>query len=76
MSSRPCLEVYRAIEKAHAEHVEALKDVEGLTLTTVFQPMSSLAMQISANSPLGLEPVGQQCTSFPPPMSPCGFGRG
>ncbi|RAK71049.1 FAD-binding oxidoreductase [Aspergillus fijiensis CBS 313.89] len=60
MSSRPCLEVYRAIEKAHAEHVEALKDVEGLTLTTVFQPMSSLAMQISANSPLGLEPVGQQ----------------
>ncbi|PYH45989.1 FAD-binding oxidoreductase [Aspergillus saccharolyticus JOP 1030-1] len=60
MSSRPDINVYRAIQKAHAEQAEALKEVEGLTLTAVIQPMSSLAMQVSANSPLGLEMVGQQ----------------
>ncbi|KAL2797152.1 hypothetical protein BJX66DRAFT_298295 [Aspergillus keveii] len=60
MSSRPSLEVYKAIEQARAEQVAALADVEGLVLTTVFQPMSSLAMKQSAESPLGLEPVGQQ----------------
>lgn len=65
MSSRPSLEVYKAIEQAHAEQAEALKDVEGIALTTVIQPMSSLAMRESlknGGSPLGLEPVGQQCT--------------
>ncbi|KAL3463406.1 hypothetical protein BJX64DRAFT_120493 [Aspergillus heterothallicus] len=60
MSSRPSLEVYQAIEHARAEQVAALADVEGVILTTVFQPMSSLAMKRSAESPLGLEPVGQQ----------------
>ncbi|PYI06881.1 6-hydroxy-D-nicotine oxidase [Aspergillus sclerotiicarbonarius CBS 121057] len=63
MSSRPSIEVYEAIERAHAEQAEALKDVEGIALTTVIQPMSSLAMQQTlknGGSPLGLEPVGQQ----------------
>ncbi|GKZ26172.1 hypothetical protein AbraIFM66951_010044 [Aspergillus brasiliensis] len=63
MSSRPSLEVYEAIEQAHAEQAEALKDVEGIALTTVIQPMSSLAMRETlknGGSPLGLEPVGQQ----------------
>ncbi|PWY81204.1 6-hydroxy-D-nicotine oxidase [Aspergillus eucalypticola CBS 122712] len=63
MSSRPSLEVYKAIEQAHAEQAEALKDVEGIALTTVIQPMSSFAMRESlknGGSPLGLEPVGQQ----------------
>jgi hypothetical protein len=67
MSSRPSLEVYKAIEQARAEQVAALAEVEGLVLTTVFQPMSSLAMKQSAESPLGLEPVGQQCTFTLPP---------
>ncbi|KAL2802687.1 hypothetical protein BJX63DRAFT_414200 [Aspergillus granulosus] len=60
MSSHPSLEVYKAIEQARAEQVAALADVQGVVLTTVFQPMSSLAMKQSAKSPLGLEPVGQQ----------------
>lgn len=68
MSSRPSLEVYKAIEQAHAEQAEALKDVEGIALTTVIQPMSSLAMRETlknGGTPLGLEPVGQQCTYTP-----------
>ncbi|RAQ65178.1 hypothetical protein COH20_006906 [Aspergillus flavus] len=60
MASLPSLEVYRAIEKTHAEQVDVLKDVEGLTLTTVIQPMSSSAMKATLKSPLGLSPVGQQ----------------
>ncbi|GLA55317.1 hypothetical protein AnigIFM63604_001964 [Aspergillus niger] len=63
MSSRPSLEVYKAIEQAHAEQAESLKDVEGIALTTVIQPMSSLAMRETlknGGTPLGLEPVGQQ----------------
>ncbi|GMF77896.1 unnamed protein product [Aspergillus oryzae] len=56
----PSLEVYRAIEKTHAEQVDVLKDVEGLTLTTVIQPMSSSAMKATLKSPLGLSSVGQQ----------------
>ena len=65
MSSRPCLELYEATEKVRREQEEALNDVEGLVLTNVFQPMSSLAMkesQKNGGTPLGLEPVGQQCT--------------
>lgn len=68
MASLPSLEVYRAIEKTHAEQVDVLKDVEGLTLTTVIQPMSSSAMKATLKSPLGLSSVGQQCTS-PLPLS-------
>ncbi|KAL2821356.1 FAD-binding domain-containing protein [Aspergillus cavernicola] len=60
MSSRPSIEVYKAIENARAEQVLALQDLKNVTLTTVFQPMSSLAMKQSASSPLGLEPAGQQ----------------
>ncbi|OOF95298.1 hypothetical protein ASPCADRAFT_147461 [Aspergillus carbonarius ITEM 5010] len=63
MSSRPCLELYEATEKVRREQEEALNDVEGLVLTNVFQPMSSLAMkesQKNGGTPLGLEPVGQQ----------------
>ncbi|PYH98599.1 6-hydroxy-D-nicotine oxidase [Aspergillus ellipticus CBS 707.79] len=63
MSSRPSVEVYRAIEKAHAEQAELLKDVEGLVLTSVIQPKSSLAIKQTlknGGSPLGLEPVGQK----------------
>ena len=64
MSSRPCLELYEATEKVRREQQEALSDVEGLVLTNVFQPMSSLAMkqsQKNGGTPLGLEAVGQQC---------------
>ncbi|KJK68503.1 FAD binding domain protein [Aspergillus parasiticus SU-1] len=60
MTSLPSLEVYRAIVKTHAEQVDVLEDVEGLTLTTVIQPMSSSAMKATLKSPLGLSPVGQQ----------------
>ncbi|KAB8255519.1 hypothetical protein BDV32DRAFT_161887 [Aspergillus pseudonomiae] len=60
MTSLPSLDVYRAIEKTHAEQVNVLKDVEGITLTTVIQPMSSSAMKATLQSPLGLTPVGQQ----------------
>ncbi|OJI96570.1 hypothetical protein ASPVEDRAFT_35958 [Aspergillus versicolor CBS 583.65] len=60
MSSRPSLTVYKAIEEARREQLSALADLEDVVLTTVFQPMSSLAMKQSANSPLGLDPVGQQ----------------
>ncbi|KAE8374065.1 hypothetical protein BDV26DRAFT_296330 [Aspergillus bertholletiae] len=60
MTSLPSLDVYKAIEKTHAEQVDLLKDVEGLTLTTVIQPMSSSAMKATFNSPLGLTPAGQQ----------------
>ncbi|KAL4918277.1 hypothetical protein BDW62DRAFT_210562 [Aspergillus aurantiobrunneus] len=60
MSSRPSPNVYKAIEQALQEQLAALSDVEGVVLTNVFQPMSSLAMKQSANSPLGLNPVGQQ----------------
>ncbi|OOG00783.1 hypothetical protein ASPCADRAFT_511678 [Aspergillus carbonarius ITEM 5010] len=63
MSSRPSIEVYEAIEHAHAEQAEALKDVEGIVFTDVIQPMSSLAMQQTLKNggiPLGSEPVGQQ----------------
>ncbi|OJJ62434.1 hypothetical protein ASPSYDRAFT_142902 [Aspergillus sydowii CBS 593.65] len=60
MSSRPSLTVYNAIEEARQEQLAALADLEGVVLTNVFQPMSSLAMKQSANSPLGLDPVGQQ----------------
>lgn len=62
MSSRPSPAVYKAIEEARQEQLVALTDLEDVILTTVFQPMSSLAMKQSANSPLGLDPVGQQCT--------------
>lgn len=64
MTSLPSLDVYRAIGKTHAEQVDILKDVEGLTLTAVIQPMSSSAMKATLQSPLGLTPVGQQCTSL------------
>ncbi|GAB1206531.1 hypothetical protein APSETT445_005221 [Aspergillus pseudonomiae] len=60
MTSLPSLDVYRAIEKTHAEQVNVLKDVEGITLTTVIQPMPSSAMKATLQSPLGLTPVGQQ----------------
>ncbi|GKZ16881.1 hypothetical protein AbraIFM66951_006374 [Aspergillus brasiliensis] len=63
MSSLPCLELYEATEKVRREQQEALSDVEGLVLTNVFQPMSSLAMkesQKNGGTPLGLEAVGQQ----------------
>ncbi|KAI2845191.1 CAZyme family AA7 [Aspergillus niger] len=63
MSSRPCLELYEATEKVRREQQKALSDVEGLVLTNVFQPMSSLAMkqsQKNGGTPLGLEAVGQQ----------------
>lgn len=66
MSSRPSLTVYKAIEEARQEQLAALADLEGVVLTNVFQPMSSLAMKQSANSPLGLDPVGQQCTYIYP----------
>ncbi|GLB13082.1 hypothetical protein AtubIFM61612_000481 [Aspergillus tubingensis] len=68
MSSRPCLELYEATEKVRREQQEALSDVDGLVLTNVFQPMSSLAMkqsQKNGGTPLGLEAVGQQwCLSM------------
>ncbi|RDW70583.1 FAD-binding oxidoreductase [Aspergillus mulundensis] len=70
MSSRPSLKVYKAVEQARAEQAAALKGIEGLDITTVFQPMSSLAMKKSANTPLGLDPVGQQCAFFQPLPSP------
>ncbi|KAL4989543.1 hypothetical protein BDW68DRAFT_186378 [Aspergillus falconensis] len=60
MSSSPSLKLYKAIDEALAEQAAALHDVEGISITTVFQPVSSLAMQKSADSPLGLDPVGQQ----------------
>ncbi|KAL4886766.1 hypothetical protein BJY04DRAFT_213520 [Aspergillus karnatakaensis] len=58
-SARPSQAVYEAIEQARRDQVEALADLTNVTLTTTFQPMSSLAMTQSADSPLGLEPVGQ-----------------
>ncbi|KAL4907268.1 hypothetical protein BDW74DRAFT_176049 [Aspergillus multicolor] len=60
MSSRPSAKLYAAIEQARATQAAALSDIEGLDITTVFQPMSSLAMKKSADTPLGLDPVGQQ----------------
>ncbi|KAL4995934.1 hypothetical protein BDV10DRAFT_202734 [Aspergillus recurvatus] len=60
MSSHPSLKLYKAIDQARAEQTASLYDVEGIPITAVFQPMSSLAMQKSADSPLGLDPVGQQ----------------
>ncbi|KAL5339069.1 hypothetical protein BJX70DRAFT_364917 [Aspergillus crustosus] len=60
MSSRPSLAVYNAIQQARQEQVEALSDLQDVVLTTTFQPMSSLAMKKSAESPLGLDEVGQQ----------------
>lgn len=76
MSSRPSLTVYKAIEEARQEQLAALADLENVVLTNVFQPMSSLAMKQSAESPLGLDPVGQQCTfKLPFKLSPPASAR-
>ncbi|PWY77504.1 hypothetical protein BO70DRAFT_397790 [Aspergillus heteromorphus CBS 117.55] len=85
MSSRHSVAVYEAIEKAHAEQAELLKVVEGLALTSVIQSRLSLAMNQTlkhGGSTLGLEPVGQQCTSLYGGVSAlqvfelCGAGSG
>ncbi|KAL4798062.1 hypothetical protein BDV19DRAFT_397325 [Aspergillus venezuelensis] len=62
MSSLPSPSIYKAAEKARLEQTLALSAAGStdFVLTNVFQPMSSLAMKKSADSPLGLEPVGQQ----------------
>ncbi|KAE8149171.1 FAD-binding domain-containing protein [Aspergillus avenaceus] len=63
MTNMPSLEVYEAIETARMEQANALRDIEGLYLTTVIQPLSSHAITQSGRNggtPLGLEPVGQQ----------------
>ncbi|PYH88761.1 6-hydroxy-D-nicotine oxidase [Aspergillus ellipticus CBS 707.79] len=58
--TRSIYELVQGCRKTRQEQQAALSDVEGLVLTNVFQPMSSLAMEQSQGTPLGLEPVGQQ----------------
>ncbi|KAL4963818.1 FAD-binding oxidoreductase [Aspergillus stella-maris] len=62
MSSLPSPSILQAAEQARLEQTSALSaaGVTEFVLTNVFQPMSSLAMKKSADSPLGLKPVGQQ----------------
>ncbi|KAL4953731.1 hypothetical protein BDW69DRAFT_205651 [Aspergillus filifer] len=62
LSSLPSPNIYKAAEQARIEQTSALSaaGVMDFVLTNVFQPMSSLAMKKSADSPIGLEPVGQQ----------------
>ncbi|KAL4928580.1 FAD-binding oxidoreductase [Aspergillus undulatus] len=62
MSSIPSSNIYTAVEQARLEQTAALSaaGVSDFVLTNVFQPMSSLAMKKSEDSPLGLKPLGQQ----------------
>ncbi|KAL4941529.1 hypothetical protein BDV06DRAFT_212600 [Aspergillus oleicola] len=62
MSSLPSPSIYTAAEQARREQTSALTaaGVTDFVSTNVFQPMSSLAMKKSADSLLGLQPVGQQ----------------
>lgn len=65
MSSLPSLEVYQAAETARLEQVEALKDVEGVLLTMVIQPMASGAIkacEARGGTPMGLKAQNHQCT--------------
>jgi len=64
MSSLPDLEMYRAVEASRIEQVEALKDVEGIILTMVIQPIASSAIKASeakGGNPLGLIAQNHQC---------------
>jgi hypothetical protein len=64
MSSLPSLEVYQAAEKALQEQVEALKDLEGVALTLVIQPLASSAIRAAESrggNPMGLKAQNHQC---------------
>jgi len=72
MSSLPDLEMYHAVEAARIEELEALKDVEGIILTMVIQPIASGAVKASdakGGNPMGLVAQNHQCTSLPHPKS-------
>ncbi|RDW77834.1 hypothetical protein BP6252_05887 [Coleophoma cylindrospora] len=56
MSSLPDLDMYKATEACRLEQIEALKDVEGVILTMVLQPISSSV--ITASSAKGGNPLG------------------
>ncbi|OGM44466.1 hypothetical protein ABOM_006938 [Aspergillus bombycis] len=63
MTSQPSLEVYEAAERVRVEQTDALSDVEGLRLSSIIQPISSIGIKQSqrvGGNPLGLEEVGQQ----------------
>ncbi|KAB8274993.1 6-hydroxy-D-nicotine oxidase [Aspergillus minisclerotigenes] len=63
MSSQPSLEVYETAERVRMEQGNLLSDVEGLRISNVIQPMSSISIKQSrkvGRNPLGLEEVGQQ----------------
>ncbi|KAE8317971.1 hypothetical protein BDV41DRAFT_561147 [Aspergillus transmontanensis] len=63
MSSRPSLEVYETAERVRVEQGDLLSDVEGLGISNVIQPISSIGIKQSrkvGGNPLGLEEVSQQ----------------
>ncbi|PIG82786.1 hypothetical protein AARAC_005136 [Aspergillus arachidicola] len=63
MSSQPSLEVYETAERVRVEQCDLLSYVEGLRISNVIQPMSSISIKQSrrvGGNLLGLEEVGQQ----------------
>jgi hypothetical protein len=64
MSSLPDLKMYQAAEESRKEQIETLKDVEGIILTMVIQPMPSSiikAGEIKGGNPMGLTAQNHQC---------------
>ncbi|OCK73798.1 6-hydroxy-D-nicotine oxidase [Lepidopterella palustris CBS 459.81] len=56
MSSLPDLDMYKAVEACRIEQIEVLKNVEGIILTMVIQPIASNA--INASNANGGNPMG------------------
>lgn len=68
MSSLPDLDMYKAVEACRIEQNEVLKDVEGIILTMVIQPMASSAIkagEAKGGNPLGLVAQNHQCKFSP-----------
>lgn len=64
MSSLPDYEMYLAVEQARIQQIEALADIEDITLTLVLQPISAntaSAGDIMGGTPLGLKAQPHQC---------------
>lgn len=64
MSSLPDLEIYQAAEESRKEQIEALKDIESITLTMVLQPIASSTIRAGderGGNPMGLTAQNHQC---------------
>lgn len=64
MSSLPDLATYKVAEACRKEQTEHLKDVEGIILTMVFQPIASSTIKVSdakGGTPMGVTAQNQQC---------------